>query len=67
MFENLHDLAFSAWQADYTATVRRIVSEGKTREEALELARAEVLTRRGEPPTLAKVLADQGGPLSGQV
>lgn len=66
MFDNLYDATTANLHRAYTASVQRLIQEGKTQAEAAELAKAEVLARHGEAPSLAKVLADQGGPLSGQ-
>lgn len=68
MFVNLHDMAAANFEREVSAEAARLLNTGKagSMPEAMAAARVTVQARLGEVPTLAKVLADQGGPLSGQ-
>jgi len=71
MFVNLndavavHNVACAAWNADYLETLARVKASGLSLAEAHAAANTEVIGRRGELPTIAKAIHDQGGPISG--
>lgn len=68
MFVNLHDMAAENLEREVSEEAARLIDAGKASSlmEAMSAARTTVVARRGKAPTLAKVLVDLGGPLSGQ-
>lgn len=68
MFQNLYPAAASLFETERQAEFRRLVNGGMLPSEASPLAysKASTLAAERNATTMAKVLHDQGGPLSGQ-
>ncbi len=65
---NLCNAAVTHFEREVIAEAENLLSSGRavSISQAMSVARITVGARLGEPPTIAKVLHDQGGPLSGQ-